>query len=283
MRDDFAVFILSHGRADRVLTVNTLQKCGYTGKYYIIVDDEDSDLPEYKSRFGESVIVFSKDEASSRCDTCDTNPARNIVLYARNTCHKIAESLGLTYFLELDDDYVQFRCRHEDENGKFCTTYIKDLDSIIDCVIEFLDLSGAHTVALAQTGDFIGGASSNVWKTKLARKAMNSFFCRTDRPFDFIGRINEDTTAYVLHGSRGKLFFTIADASLDQCATQAYHGGLTESYLDNGTYVKSFYTVMNCPSCVKVATMGYTDRRYHHRIEWENAVPKIISSRYKKK
>ena len=78
-------------------------------------------------------------------------------------------------------------------------------------------------------------------------------------------------------------YSSIADASLDQCVTQAFHGGLTESYLDNGTYVKSFYTVMNCPSCVKVATMGYTDRRYHHRIEWENAVPKIISSRYKKK
>lgn len=282
MRNDFAVFILSHGRADRVLTVESLQKCGYTGKYYIICDDEDKSLSEYKRRFGESVIVFSKDIASEYCDTCDLNPARNIVLYARNTCHKVAKELGLTYFLELDDDYCEFRCRYEDESGKFGTMYVRDIDSIINRVIEFLDVSGAYTVAFAQTGDFIGGTGSNVWKKRLARKAMNSFFCRTDMPFDFIGRINEDTTAYVLHGSRGKLFFTIADVSLDQCTTQAFKGGLTESYLENGTYVKSFYTVMNCPSSVKIATMGVSNKRYHHLINWDNAVPKIISGDFKK-
>ena len=44
MRDDFAVFILSHKRADRVLTVESLKKCGYTGKYYIICDNEDPQL-----------------------------------------------------------------------------------------------------------------------------------------------------------------------------------------------------------------------------------------------
>ena len=68
----------------------------------------------------------------------------------------------------------------------------------------------------------------------------------------------------------------------DQCTTQAFSGGLTESYLDNGTYVKSFYTVMNCPSCVKVATMGVSNKRYHHIIDWEHAVPKIISGNYAK-
>lgn len=282
MRNDFAVFILSHGRADRVVTVDSLKKCGYTGKYYIIIDNEDKQEDEYRRLYGDKVIQFDKLEASKTSDTCDLNPARNIVLFARNQCHRIAKELGLTYFLELDDDYQEFRCRYEDETGKFGTIYVRDLDSIIDVYINFLEKSGAHTVAFAQTGDFIGGKGSNVWKKKLARKAMNSFFCKTDRPFDFIGRINEDTTAYVLHGSRGKLFLTTANVSLDQCTTQAFSGGLTESYLDNGTYVKSFYTVMNCPSCVKVATMGVSNKRYHHIIDWEHAVPKIISGNYAK-
>ena len=282
MRNDFAVFILSHGRADRVVTVDSLKKCGYTGKTYIIIDNEDSQEEEYYRRYGDSVIKFSKLEASKDCDTCDLNPARNIVLFARNQCHRIAKELGLTYFLELDDDYTEFRCRYEDETGKFATRYVRDLDAIIDVYIEFLEKSEAYTVAFAQTGDFIGGKGSNVWRTKLSRKAMNSFFCKVNREFDFIGRINEDTTAYVLHGSRGKLFFTTANVSLDQCTTQANAGGLTESYLDSGTYVKSFYTVMNCPSCVKVATMGVSNKRYHHLIAWDNAVPKIISGEFKK-
>ena len=47
MRDDFAVFILTHGRAKQQKTVKTLKRCGYTGRLYLIVDDEDKELDEY--------------------------------------------------------------------------------------------------------------------------------------------------------------------------------------------------------------------------------------------
>ena len=282
MRNDFAVFILSHGRPDRVLTIKSLRKCGYTGKIYIIVDDEDDSIEKYKQLSDvEDVIVFSKDAIANECDTCDNVLKKNIVLYARNSCHTIAEKLNLTYFLELDDDYQEFRSRMLIDS-KLCTIYVRDFDSVVDTVIEFLENSGAHTVAFAQTGDFIGGAGSRVFKERLARKAMNSFFCKTDRPFKFYGRINEDVNAYVLNGSRGEIYFTIADVSLDQCTTQAHKGGLTESYLEMGTYVKSFYTVICCPSSVKVHVMGCSHKRIHHSIDWEHAVPKIISGDFKK-
>jgi hypothetical protein len=38
MENNFAVFILTHGRPDNVKTFNTLKKCGYTGKIYFIVE-----------------------------------------------------------------------------------------------------------------------------------------------------------------------------------------------------------------------------------------------------
>ena len=40
MRNDFAVLILSHGRADRVYTIPTLRKGGYTGKIYTHTDGD---------------------------------------------------------------------------------------------------------------------------------------------------------------------------------------------------------------------------------------------------
>ena len=46
MREDFCVFILTHGRHDRVHTYNTLLKAGYTGKIYIVIDDEDQTAEE---------------------------------------------------------------------------------------------------------------------------------------------------------------------------------------------------------------------------------------------
>ena len=51
---------------------------------------------------------------------------------------------------------------------------------------------------------------------------------------------------------------------------------LNNVYLDEGTYIKSFFSVMYNPSCVKVKEMGESHKRIHHVIHWNNAVPKII-------
>lgn len=281
MRTDFAVFILSHGRADNVITWATLDKCGYTGKRYIIIDDEDDQESIYRARYGEAVIQFCKADAAKKCDTMDCSKERNIVLFARNECHRIAKELGLTYFLALDDDYTDFQYRWVNDR-KLLVKRIEDMDGLCDEMIQFLETSGAVTVALAQGGDFIGGADNMRLEQGLLRKAMNSFFCKTDRPFEFLGRINEDTNAYVLLGSRGKLFFTITRAMLTQVQTQKQSGGLTDTYLDHGTYVKSFYSVICMPSAVVVNVMGANHKRMHHRVQWANCVPEILSERWKK-
>lgn len=285
IRDNFAAFILSHGRANNMLTLNALKECGYTGKWYIIIDNEDEQGNLYKEKFGsEHVIVFNKLEESKKCDTCDTPFAkRNVILFARNAAFDIAKDLGLDYFIELDDDYTTFRYRYIEE-GSLKTSYVTDMTSVLEAMIEFLDESGALTVAMSQTGDFIGGAGCCMLRDGhyLHRKAMNSFVCRTDRPFKFIGRVNEDVNTYVTLGSRGNLFFTFAQMSLNQAATQHSKGGMTTTYLDQGTYTKTFYTVMMMPSCTKVSIMGYRDFRMHHCVDWEHAVPKIVSERFRK-
>ena len=60
MRDDFAVFILSHGRANELTTVDAILKAGYTGKWFVIVDDLDDQQELYKDKYGDKVIVFDK-------------------------------------------------------------------------------------------------------------------------------------------------------------------------------------------------------------------------------
>lgn len=283
MREDFAILILTHGRAENVLTLKTLLKSGYKGKWYLIIDNEDSQAEMYYRNFGEEhVVMFDKYKKSLEVDTCDIQRERNVVIYARESCFEIAKKLGLKYFLELDDDYTEFRSRVL-ENDVFTSYYVQDINSIIEEYLIFLENSNAHCVAFAQTGDFIGGVGSNLYKKKILRKAMNAFFCKVDRPFSFTGRLNEDVNAYVLEGSRGKLFLTPYDMTLNQLETQKNKRGLTDAYLQYGTYVKSFYSVIVCPSCVKVYEMGCSSRRIHHRIEWNNATPCIIREDFKKK
>jgi hypothetical protein len=94
--------------------------------------------------------------------------------------------------------------------------------------------------------------------------------------------MNDDVNTYMLNGHRGKIFLTFDFIMIDQPETQSVDGGMTEMYLGNGTYMKTFYTVMCCPSFCKIGMMGDKHYRIHHLIEWENACPKIISSSYKK-
>lgn len=284
VRDNFAILILTHGRPNNVATLDTIKRCGYTGKWYMVIDNEDKTADEYYKLYGKDhVIMFDKFKKAQEFDTCDImSRDRRAIVYARNAAFDIAEDLGLTYFLELDDDYTEFRMRY-DLNGVFSSIYVTQLDLIIEETLDFLDSSGALTVAWAQTGDFIGGMTSRVYKERLTRKAMNSFFCRVDRRFDFIGRINEDVNTYTWRGTRGELLFTIADMSLNQQDSQQNKGGMTDIYLNAGTYVKSFYSVIVSPSCVKISEMGCGHRRIHHLVNWETCTPKIISDRFKKK
>jgi hypothetical protein len=173
MRENFAVFILTHGRPHKQLTIKTLEKCNYTGKYYLIIDTEDKDADEYKRLYGDKVLQFDKKDISRLFDTADTFDDRRAIVYARNVCWQFARQLNLDYFLELDDDYTEFRFRKEID-GVLRTIYCRHIDKVFEAMLDFLDSANISTVALAQTGDFIGGTDSAVFKKGLARKAMNS-------------------------------------------------------------------------------------------------------------
>ena len=145
-----------------------------------------------------------------------------------------------------------------------------------------METTSTNTIAMSQGGDFIGGSEGGL---RLKRKAMNSFVCSTDRPWVCLGRMNEDVNAYVVGGLRGQLFFTTTQIQLDQKQTQTNAGGMSGLYLESGTYIKTFYTIMYAPSCVKVGILGDTrskNYRIHHKINWNNTAPKILREEWKK-
>ena len=285
VRDNFAIFILSHGRPDNIYTIDTLNKVGYTGKYYFILDNEDPTIDGYKNKFGEDhVVIFDKAEAASKFDIYDNFEGRNVVVFARNVCFDIARDLGLDYFAEFEDDYLEFRYRFE-YNNSLKAISIEDFDSVCEYMMDFLDDTKVRTVAFAQAGEMIGGLGGGVWKKKVKRKAMNTFFFKVGKPEDdiyFLGRFNDDVNAYTVLGQRGEIFLQISNVNMAQVVTQSKEGGNTEAYKKYGTYVKSFYSIMACPHSVVLMMMGTASPRIHHYINWETCVPKIISDRFKK-
>ncbi len=279
---NFAAFILTHGRPDNVVTYKTLRRCGYTGRIVLVIDDEDKTGEQYKKLYGEEVYVFSKTDAVKLVDAGDNFQNRRGVVYARNACWEIAKKLGVETFIQLDDDYGNFNHRQDYNKDYIGGKLIKNLDDVFDSMVKYLLATPMLSIAMAQGGDFIGGKFSRTWM-KPSRKCMNSFVCATKRPFKFYGSINEDVTCYVNLGVRGALFLTTKSVALQQTQTQQNPGGLTEFYLDIGTYVKSFYSVMFQPSCVKVSVLRDNDTRIHHRVAWKFATPRILPEIYKHK
>jgi len=282
INEDFCIFILTHGRPDNVVTYDTLKKCGYTGKVFIVIDNEDKTSEKYYENYGDKVIMFDKKEISKTFDQADNFENMKSIVYARNACFEIAKKLKIKYFMQMDDDYTNFRFT-EDEEGNYITNkYIKNLDSYIKILLDFYKSTKIHSIAMAQGGDFIGGETSKVFKEKITRKCMNSFLCSTERSFKFMGRINEDVNIYTKLGSIGYLFFTTSFLRLEQKQTQSNNGGMTDIYMDNGTYVKSFYSVIFQPSSVDIRIMGPSNGRLHHHIDWKKTVPMILNERHKK-
>lgn len=277
---DFCAFILTNGRPDRVYTYDTLKGCGYTGEIYIVIDDEDSTRDEYVKRYGDQVLIFSKSEIVKTFDEGDNFNDRRAIIYARNACFQLAKKVRHKYFIQLDDDYTAFRYKIN-SRGEYIDSNerIKSLDVIFDHLLDYYKSIPALSIAMAQNGDFIGGKHG---RGGHRRKCMNSFLCSTERPFKFFGRLNEDVNAYTNLGRRGGLFLTITCLVIVQKATQSNAGGMTETYLQQGTYVKSFYSVMYSPSCVRITEMISHHRRIHHSVRWNNTTPLIVDESHRK-
>lgn len=284
-QSDFAIFILTHGRPTNIKTMATLKECGYTGRLYLVVDDEDKTLDKYIANFGKDrVVVFNKKEMADQVDEGNNFDERRTITHARNACFKIAKDLGIKYFMELDDDYISFEYRYVSRCGeKLKVHYVSNLDAVLGLYLEFYKATGFSSMAFAQGGDFIGGVENRyATKKPLIRKCMNSFICSTERPFQFIGAMNEDVNTYVTLGSRGVLFGTIPMISLVQTATQSQKNGITDMYLRFGTYCKAFTTVMMHPSSVRISMMNTSNPRIHHLIKWQNTTPMIVSEQHRK-
>lgn len=283
---EFCIFIMTFGRADNVKTYKTLieyENASLNQDMYYICSDDDKQLDKYIERYGDRVLVFNKKKMRPFLDKGDNFDRYNVILYARNICFIFAKKMGYRYFVELDDDYDIFSQRIFYDNEKLMMKKILDYDKLFDVHLEFLKNTPCRTITMSQHGDYIGGVGNGNAARGFQRKVMNSFFCDIENPFIFDGTINEDVNYYTQSGRLGILNFNLFGFALNQESTQQSSGGMTESYLAGGTYLKSFYSVMYSPSCVKVGMISHgVNARMHHKVNGKFTYAKILDEKYSK-
>lgn len=285
------IFILSNGRADNVRTWSFLEEYGCKYPYYVVVDDLDPQLEEYKKNFKERLIIFNKEKMKKdmNVDMGDNfNKYLNCVII-RNGCFKLAKDMGYDFFVELDDDYSRLAYKIElGEELKDRRVPNEHFNIILDAYFEFLDTTPTDAIAFGQAGDYIGGKKSSLMRHGYKRKLMNFIFFKTERYLKFSGTLNDDVTCYSNESFKGKFMLTPSKISVTQPETQEVEGGLTKIYDDFGTYVKSFYSILYTPSAVKISTFAGSGKdsagqsRIHHNVLFNNCQPKLLPEKLKK-
>lgn len=274
--NDFAVIIITHKRPD-CDTYSVLRKSGYTGKIFLVVDDGDPTVPEYKEKYGDEVKVFHKKVDFDIGDNFDG--PNSIATFARNHCWKVAVEEKLKTFLMLDDDLEQLTYRYA-KDGKLKGKKVTNADWLFDRVSEWLLSSNMGCVSFGIAMDYIGGIKR---LSKSKRTAMNSFFLRTDRRFEFLGRYSEDQISPVLQNKIGNAVvgFTGVQAQFDVWThgKPKANGGCQSAYRDVGSFSLRFYEVMWHPDCIH---LRQNENEFMDSLLSKYAFPMILSGRYRK-
>lgn len=275
---NFAIFIISHERADRVETYDTLRQCGYTGQIFVVIDNEDSMLRKYLARFGDDVLVFDKEVYAERTDTLETAKLKASAVYARNAVEDFAQMFELDAFGLFDDDITGLRYRWVSDE-KICSSVVKNgFDNIVDFYTEFL-YNGLAEVAMPTSPFYMCGSNALDDKVCGARKGYGMHFRNCKYKIDWRSLLNEDLITHLSLGKVGSIILTLPMVCFETPMTGEFDGGvytLTQSMSD---FRRAFMATVVMPTNCKPIL---SKNKFVMSYKKDNSFPMIISSRYKK-
>lgn len=193
---DFAVFILSHGRADTISTYKALRDGGYTGRTYVVIDNEDDQEELYRQKFGDDIIQFDKRDYLEKTDLGDLDTDRRIGVFARNFIQDEAKRLGYKFHLQLDDDVHGFGYRFV-QDGRLRCVKCNHLDEVFDGMVELMQETSITSLSFGLSSYYLGGAENNNVQEGMIRKTMTTFLMRADDLQYFHMRMNDDITTWI--------------------------------------------------------------------------------------
>ena len=275
--NNFAIIIKSHKRANTQLTLEELKKMNYKGNLFIIVDDEDPQLNEYKENYGNIIKVFNKDEMLKYADTLDNFNNKNNALLPAIYAKKLAENLKLDYYFLMDDDIFSIRERYE-ENNQLKGRNINNINAIIEVFINYMKKTNISCLSFGNEGGYIGGINGK-FKNGIGRNNNQNFLIKTKDNINFLGTRNEDFNMIANYSKIGKIIFEIYRIGIRSPERGTNSGGLKDDYETSGFYVANFYSIIIAPYCCK---LGYRNDKIILKRDWKNFGPMIISEVYKK-
>lgn len=280
MSKRFAVFILTHGRPYNQLTVDALRKVGYTGEWYLVVDDQDDAIDDYIREWGEDrVIGFYKDYFIKNTDTGLHTPVPKFAVFARNAIEHIAKEMGYKTFMMLDDDITKFRIRLPEGNSLKSYQINGQFDVIIDHAVDFVLSCDIACLGLGFCNLYIGGVDNFNRENPRQRLCAEAFIRNTSFTVNWRLNMVEDMITSIDAAQRGTVWFQFLPIQCEiKMSEGAVDGGNSDVYRQLGMYRISFMPVIAYPSANAVRY----GKNWASTTSPDKCIPKIISSRYRK-
>ena len=274
----FAIFILTHGRPHNQLTLETLRRLGYTGKIYLVVDDQDETFSEYMETY-KDVAWFNKDVFIGRTETGLSSPEPNFAVFARNAIENIALCNGYDAFMMLDDDITNIRVRVPD-NGVLKSYSPKGcLDEIIDLCVEYVITKKVACMGLGFCNLYIGGVDNFEKENPRQRLCAEAFIRNTDYEVKWRLNMVEDLITSVDGAIKNQVWFQFLPLQVDiRMSEGVVDGGNSDVYRKLGKFKVNFMPIIAYPSS-NIMRYG---KDWAVTTTPESCVPKIISSSYRK-
>lgn len=286
--NNFAIFITTHERSQCQLSLSTLRNSGYTGQIYLIIDNEDRQINNYQKYINEntSILIFDKKKIASNADCFVSFNLNNIpkaVLFARISVEEFAKELKLKYFIVMDDDIKKLSYRICNKDDKLSEITMFNFDKVCKIYCEYLEDAKIAMLGCGNETSYFGGIKC--FESDCQRRCFNMFFRNTSINFSWTSAMNEDYISSICNGKAGKIIFELKTIKLvAEVANKNNHtniiGGMSEYYKKTTDYERSFYAVLANPSCYSVAFS--LKNKMIIKSQWNNAIPKIISDKYKK-
>ena len=279
--NDFAIFILTHGRPHNQDTLNTLRTSGYTGKIYLIVDDLDNTKEEYEKLY-EGVIVFDKMRYVVSSETGVSNPHIKFALFARNFIEDYAKALNLKFFGMVDDDLTKFRFRYVDKD-KMRSKNVTDMNKILSCYIDFMKSANIATISLASQFQFVGGVESVPKPNSQKLRMCFNFYLRSVKfNVDWLSNICHDRITSIIFGRKGQVWLQLPFVQYDMKELHGINeGGNSDVYREITDFYRIFFSVLFLPDCNYAMHWKRNNGWVNKVPDYNTLCPMIISDKYK--
>lgn len=275
---NFAIFIISHERSERVETYTTLREAGYSGKIYVVVDTDDRQLERYQERFPDDIIIFDKQIYIDKTDTLEIDRKRESSVYARNFVEDTAITYGLDAFGMFDDDIQNLRYRWVDGKVIRSKRVKSGLDSVFQYYVEYMLQSDFQTVSFGNVMTLISGVNGLSQRLSKERLTFQIHIRNTKYPLEWKSVINNDSISELQSIKLGNIWLSIPWVVYDSPVMNTLPGGMKAVYDNISGFNRAFYAVVAEPSC---CYPRYRDNKFSIGRNNNSVYPMIISGRYK--